>query len=421
MISPDSSDRRVVVTGIGVVTACGCDVPAFWHNLINGISGAKKVRRFEVKNLPNQIAAEIQDFDFSKYGDRKKAHRFELSIQYGVAAAVQAVADAGLEISRFDADRIGVIEASSVGGMESTFKGQTAFETKGYRGMSPFTLINAYCGGGSGEIAIELGIRGLALTYSSGSASGNDVMGYAFNMIRSDEVDVMVAGGSEAPLLAPLWGAFCQTKVMTKRNTEPQTAMRPFDKLRDGFLLGEGSAFLILEELSHALTRGAHIYAEILGHGRSCEAYHSVSPHPDGMGMGRAIQKALKQAHLHPSEVGYINVHGTATETNDLVETLAIKRVFGSDAHRVAASSTKPVTGHLLAAAGAVETAACALAVHHEVMPPTINLGEPAEGCDLDYVPRQARKYPIRVAANLNVGFGGKNSCLILRAYRPGG
>ena len=414
----DPEQRRVVITGLGVVCAAGNDVATFWENIREGRSGARPVTRFETVGMPTTIAGEIVDFDFSKYGDPKKARRFERSIQYGIAAARQAATASGLDMTTLNPDRVGVIEASSVGGMESSFKGQTAFEEKGYRGMSPFTLINAYCGGGSGEIALELGCRGLAVTYSSGSASGNDVVGYALNMIRHDEVDVMVAGGSEAPLLAPLFAAFCQMKVMTRRNEEPQRAMRPFDRERDGFLLGEGAAFLVLEELSHALDRGAPIYAEVLGHGRSCEAHHSVAPHPDGVGMYRAMEKALRQARLHPSEISYINAHGTATDTNDQVESLAIKRLFGPHARQVAISSTKPITGHLLAAAGAIEAVVCALTIKHQVIPPTINLQEAAEGCDLDYVPHRARAYPARVAMNLNVGFGGKNSCLILREYQ---
>ena len=417
-MSFDPDQRRVVITGLGVISACGTDVPTFWRNICGGQSGARRVTRFETAGLPNEIAAEIADFDFSKYGDPKLARRFERSIQYGIAAAVQAAKDAGLDFAKLDADRVGVVEASSVGGMESSFKGQTAYEKRGYRGMSPFTLINAYCGGGRGEVALELGCKGLAVTYSSGSASGNDIMGYAASLIQRDEVDVMVAGGSEAPLLAPLWAAFCQMKVMTKRNDDPQHSMRPFERSRDGFLLGEGAGFVVLEELSHALDRGAPIYAELLGHGRSCEAYDSVAPHPEGVGMYRAMEKALRQARLHASEISYINAHGTATDTNDQVESLAIKKLFGPHARRVAISGTKPVTGHMLAAAGAIETVICALAIKHQVIPPTINFQEPADGCDLDYVPNQPRAYPTRVAMNLNVGFGGKNSCLILREYQ---
>jgi len=411
--------RRVVITGIGVIAPNGQDNETFWNTIRLGKSAACPVTRFDVSNLPNKIAAEIKGFDVSKYLDGKKAKRFDLSAQYGIAASVRAFQDAGLKSDDLDPDRIGVVEGTSVSGMESTFKGQTAFQSnRGYRSMSPFTLINAYSGGGSGEIALELGIKGLAVSYSSGSASGNDVIGYASSLISSDEVDVVVAGGTEAPLLAPLFGAFCLTHVMSARNDQPQQAMRPFDKARDGFVLGEGAAFMVLEELSHAQARGARIYAEILGHGRSCEAYHSVSPHPEGLGMRRAIEKALRSARIHYDQVDYVNLHGTATDTSDQVETLALVKTLKEHAYRIAVSSTKPVTGHLLAAAGALETAVCALAIHHQEIPMTANFRDAAEGCDLDYVPNKSRPYPVRVALNCSVGFGGKNACLVLKEYK---
>ena len=412
-----NGSRRVVITGIGVVAPNGKNLATFWDSIRLGESAAAGVTRFDVGKLPNKIAAEVKGFNIGDYTDPKKGRRFDLSAQYGIAASMSAIKDAALDVKRLDADRIGVVEATSVSGMESSFKGQSAFYEKGYRSMSPFTLINAYCGGGSGEIALELGIHGLAVSYSSGSASGNDVMGYASGLIRHDEVDVMIAGGTEAPLLAPLFGAFCLMRVMTMRNDTPKESMRPFDKTRDGFLLGEGAAFVVLEELSHALARGAKIYAEVTGHGRACEAYHSVAPHPDGIGMQRALEKALRGAHVHPTEIDYINVHGTATEMNDLVETLAIKKVFGTHAYNIAISSTKPVTGHLLAAAGALETCVCALAIANSEIPPTVNFSTPADGCDLDYVPQKSRPYPLRAAMNISVGFGGKNSCLILKKF----
>lgn len=413
----DAQRRRVVITGMGVIAPNGQDLDAFWESIRTGSSAAGPVTRFDVSKLPNKIAAEVKHFDISKYVDAKRGRRFDLSAQYGIAAATLAVRDSGLNIRGMDSDRVGIVEGTSVSGMESSFKGQAAFLNKGYRSMSPFTLINAYCGGGSGEIALELGITGLAVSYSSGSASGNDVIGYALNLIRSDEVDVMVAGGTEAPLLAPLFGAFCLTKVMTARNDTPKQSMRPFDRSRDGFVLGEGAAFLVLEELTHALNRGARIYAEVIGHGRSCEAFHSVAPRPDGLGMSRAIEKALRDAGIHCTEVDYLNMHGTATESNDQVESGAIRKTFGQHAYRVAVSSTKPVTGHLLAAAGALESVVSALAVHRREIPMTANFREPAQGCDLDYVAGASRPYPLRVALNCNVGFGGKNSCLALKSY----
>ena len=237
-------------------------------------------------------------------------------------------------------------------------------------------------------------------------------------MIRDEEVDVMVAGGSEAPIVPHIWGGLCLNRIMTRRNDTPQEAMRPFDRSRDGVLLGEGSAYLVLEEMSYALSRGARIYAEILGHGRSCEAYHPVAPHPDGIGLFRAMQKALRDAQIGSDTVDYINAHGTATDANDRVETLAIKRLFGTHAHHLAVSSTKPVTGHLLGASGAMETVVCALALHHQEIPMTLNHHEPDPVCDLDYVPGKSRPYPIRIAMNLSSGFGGKNSCLIMGQYR---
>lgn len=411
--------RRVVITGMGVVAANGSTLPEFWNSICLGQSAAKRVTRFDVSNLPNKIAAEISDFDAAQYMDFKLGRRLDLSLQFSVAASLRAAEDAQLHCASIDPDRIGVVEGTSVSNNEMAFKSEAAYTKKGYRGLSPFTLINGYCGSGSGEIAHHLKARGHAITCSSGSASGNDAIGYALRMIQEDEVDVMIAGGAEAPLLAPLWGAFCLTKVMTSRNDTPQEAMRPFDESHDGFLLGEGGAFLILEELTHALGRGARIYAEVLGHGRSCEAFHPVAPHPEGVGIRRAMEKAFRNARVHPSEVQYVNAHGTATDLSDAVECKSIKHVFGSHSSSVAVSSTKPVTGHLLAAAGAIETVVCALAIHHQKIPLTVNFKKPASDCDLDFVAGESRPYPVEIAVNLNTGFGGKNACLILGRFHP--
>lgn len=411
------NDRRAVITGMGVIAPNGNDLVTFWESVRDGRSAARTLTRFEAANLPSRVAAEVRDFDLARYTDPKKVRRFDLSIQYALAAAKQAMMDAGGLGGICDPERMGIIEGTSVSGMESSFKGQTAFEQRGYRHMSPFTLINAYTGGGAGEIALELGIQGHAASYSSGSASGSDVIGYALRMIRDDEADVMVAGGAEAPLLAPLWGAFCRTKVMSTRNDTPGQAMRPFDITRDGFVLGEGAGFIVLEELSHALARGARIYAEVLGHGRACEAYHSVAPHPNGVGIRSAMERALRDAEMGPMDVNYINAHGTATEMNDRAELKAIMGLFGAHSSRLAVSSTKPVTGHLLAAAGAVETIVTALAIHHRTIPQTANLMVPDESGDIDLVAGKSRPYPIHVAMSLSVGFGGKNACLVLKRY----
>jgi 3-oxoacyl-[acyl-carrier-protein] synthase II len=413
----DPPQRRVVITGMGVIAPNGQDLDTFWQSIRKGISAANTVTRFDVSSYPNRIACEVVNFQGDRYMNAKKSRRLDLSIQYGIAASVQAVRDARLNFAEVDPDRVGLVEGTTIGGLGGLFKGFVILLQKGYKSISPFHLINTHFGGGSGEIALELGVRGLAVSYSSGSASGNDVMGYAMRMIQDDEVDVMVAGGAEASIVDEVWGTFCQTKMMTSRNDEPQRAMRPYDRTRDGFLLGEGAAFVVMEELTHALTRGARIYAEVMGHGRSCEAYSSLVPHPEGLGLRRAMEKALRQARMHYGEIDYINAHGTATKTNDIVETLAIKKTFGSHAARLAVSSTKPVTGHLLGAAGAVETVVCALALEKQEIPPTINLHNPEAGCDLDFVPNHGRPYPISAVMNLSVGFGGKNACLILRRF----
>ncbi|NBV20845.1 MAG: beta-ketoacyl-[acyl-carrier-protein] synthase family protein [Proteobacteria bacterium] len=416
-MTTDCPPRRVVITGLGVIAPNGCELETFWNSVREGQSAAGLVTRFDASELPNRVACEIQDFDPSRYMDAKKSRRLELSIRYGLAAARMATTDAGVNFAQLDPDRAGIVEGTSVSGTESILRGHETYLERGYKAISPFTMINAYGGGGCGEIALELGAKGHAITLNTGSASGNDALGYALGMIRSDEADVMLAGGSEAPLIRPLFSAFCIARVMTSRNDSPLTAMRPFDETRDGFVLGEGAGFLVLEELTHALGRGAKIYAEIGGYGRSCEAYHSVSPHPDGKGMCRAMEKALRSARMDVTQVDYINAHATATELNDTAETNAVKTLFGDWSRRVGISGTKPVTGHLLGAAGAVESIITALAIHHRTIPPTANHSTPSAGCDLDYVAGTARPYPIRAAMNLSVGFGGKNACLVFKEY----
>lgn len=411
-------ERRVVITGMGVIAANGQDLDTFWKSVRDGNSGARYLSRFDTAKIPCKVAAEIQHFDVEKYMEAKRARRLDRSIQYAVAAAHLAAADAKIDPATIDPDRVGVVEGSSLSNNESAYEAKAAFLSKGYRSVPISAMINGAAGGGSGEIANELGCKGHAITLSSTSASGNDAMGYALSMIRNEDVDVMIAGGAEAPLIESVWGGFCLNKVMTRHSDDPSRAMRPFDKERDGFVLGEGAAFLVMEELSHALSRGARVYAEVLGHGRSCEAYHPIAPHPDGIGYFRAIEKAVRQSQIGPQDVDYINAHGTATEANDLVETRAIKRFFGSHCRQLAISSTKPITGHLMAAAGAMETVITALSIWHQEIPMTRNLSSPGEECDLDYVANQSRPYPIRVGLNLNSGFGGKNSCLVLRNFR---
>ena len=416
-LSSEPPPRRVVITGMGVISPNGKDLTTFWDTIRHGISAGAPVTRFDTAKLRNKIAAEVRDFDPGRYMDPRLARRCDRCTQYAIAASINAMADAQIKFDELDADRVGIVEGTTVSGMESMLLGHQVYLNKGIDKLNPFTVINAYCGEGSSKIAFELGIKGHAVTYCSGCASGNDAIGYAAQMIQQDEVDVMLAGATDDTMAEPTYAGFCLLRVMTQRHETPQQAMRPFSGDRDGFLLGEGAAFVVLEELSHALARGAKIYAEFAGHGRSCEAYHSTDTHPEGVGFARSIEKALRRARIHPSEVDYVNAHGTATATNDPIETKAIKRIFREHAFRLAVSSTKPITGHMMGAAGAVETVVCALAINKQEIPPTINWNEPDPACDLDYVPHQSRPYPINVAVNLSAGFGGKNACLILKAY----
>jgi 3-oxoacyl-[acyl-carrier-protein] synthase II len=408
--------RRVVITGMGVISPSGNDLDTFWRNVRDGVSAAGPVTRFDASKLPTTIAAEVKDFDVAKYIKSRKPGRFDLSIQYGVAAATLAMQDAGIDFSGLDPDRVSVVEGTTISGAESMLKANDSYKVNGgnFRAMHPYNLIASYCGEGSSTISLHLGIRGHAVTYCSGCASGNDAIGYAARMIQSDEVDVAMAGGSEA-MIEMLHIGFCRVRTMTEQNADPAHAMRPFDRKRDGFLLGEGAVYLTLEEMAHAQGRGARIYGEIIGHGRSSEAYHATDPHPDGWGYVRCLEKALRDARILPSEVQYINAHGSATPLNDPIETVAIKRVFKDHARRLAVSATKPVTGHLMGASGAIETMVCALALWHQEIPPTINLQEPDPGCDLDYVSGSARAYPLKVVVNLNAGFGGRYASLVLK------
>ena len=409
--------RRVVVTGLGVVAPNGLDVPSFWNSVRKGISAACLITQFDVDGFPHLIAAEVHGFEPGRYMDPKNVRRYDKTIKYAVAAAKMAVEDARLNLLTVDPERVGVAEGTTISGLDSVFRAHTAYLTDGPQAVSPINVINGYCGQGSSTVALELGIHAHAITLCSGCASSNDAIGYGLNMIRADDADVMIIGGTDANLTRELWASWSALRVMTKRRDDPAGAMRPFDRTRDGFLLGEGAVFLVLEELAHALGRGATIYAEVLAQGRSAETYHLVDPHPEGLGARRAMEKALRFARVSPDEVDYINAHGSATKVHDIIETRVIKRVFGEQAHRVAISSTKPVTGHLMGAAGAAEAVICALSLFHQEIPPTINLHEPAEECDLDYVPLKPRPYPVRVALNLNSAFGGKNSCLVLARY----
>jgi len=409
--------RRAVITGVGVVAPNGCELESFWSSLIEGRSAAGPITRFDAAELPSRIACEVNELPVGRFVDPRKAKRFGRAIQFSLVAAHQAVADAGLDCDRIDAERAAAVEGASLGGLESSFKAQAAYENKGHRSMSPFTLLNSYAGGGSAEVAIEFGLRGGALSVGSGSCASTDAIATARSLIVNDEADVVLVGGSEAPLLGPVLGAFCLAEATSTNNDDPAAAMRPFDRDRDGFVLGEGAAYLVIEELSHALQRGARIRAELAGAGTSCEASHSVTPEADGRGVTRAIEKAMRAAGMAAGDVQYINLHGVASDAADPAETTGIRRAFPGRVDQLSTSATKPVTGYLMGAAGALEAVITTLALERQLIPPTINFENAAAGCDLDYTAGEARPYPLTGALSLNAGFGGRNSCLALRRW----
>lgn len=415
--APETAPRRVVVTGIGVITPNGCDVNTFWANVSAGKSGAGLLTRFNPGQCPSRYAAEVKDWVPTRYMEPKVARRLERSHQFGLAAARNAATDAEVDFSRIDPDRCGIVEATSLSNMDAAYNARSALERRGIRAITPSMMIGGYVGSGSAEIATHIGLKGHAITCSSSSASGNDVLGYAMRMIQNEDVDLMIAGGTEAPIVDTVFFGFAQSHAMTRSADPPGKAMKPFDQKGDGFIMGEGGAYLVLEELSHALGRGAQIYGEVLGQGRSCEAYHPMAPHPAGAGVVRAMEKALRMAGVDPDMIDCVNVHGTANSVNDLAETRALKKLFGPQAGRLAVIATKPITGHALAAVGAVEAAICILAIQRQKIPPTLNLSNPLPECDLDYVQETPRPYPVRVAMSLNSGFGGKTSCLIVGRY----
>ena len=406
------SGRRSVITGMGVISGSGQDLPTLWHSVVEGQSASRRLTRFDADAMPTQIATEIAAFDGTHFFDAKTARRMDLCYQYGIGAASHAVRDSGLVIAALEPDRVGIVLGTSIGAMNSTLVTAEGLRTRGYRGAGLGGLVNSHNGAGSAEIACHLGIHGHAITIGTGSASSNDAIGYAMDMIELDRADVMIAGGAEAPILPIIWASMCLGRIMSRHNDSPEQAMRPFDREHDGPIVGEGGAFLVIEEYAHARARGAHIYCEALAHGRSSEAHHPLAPHPEGIGPQAAMNKALRRAGVNRDQVGYVNAHGTATAANDVVESLAIQRVFEGKSPPV--SSTKPVTGHLLGAAGALETIIAALALRYQTLPLTLNFDLPADGCDLDYVRGAWRSTPLKVAMNLNCGFGGANSCLVL-------
>jgi len=411
--------RRVVVTGLGLITPLGIGVEASWQGLLAGRSGIRRITAFDASGFPTQIAGEVDGFvpeDFIDGKDVKKMDRF---IQFAVAAAGMAVEDAGLSIGEANAERVGVAVGAGMGGLPIIEKYHRVFLERGPRRITPFFIPSLIINLASGQISIRFGAKGPNLAEVTACATGSHSIGESFRIVERGDADVMIAGGTEACLTALGVGGFNAMKALSTRNDEPERASRPFDVDRDGFVMGEGAGVLILEALEHARARGARIHAEITGYGMTADAYHITSPEPTGEGAARCMRMALRGAGMAPEEVGYINAHGTSTKYGDEIETRAIKTVFGEHARRLAVSSTKSMTGHLLGAAGGVEAVVTVLALRDGRLPPTINLDRPDPECDLDYVPNQAREARIEAALSNSFGFGGTNACLLFRRF-PG-
>ena len=408
--------RRVVVTGIGLVTPLGTGVEKNWDALIAGRSGIRRISRFSnLEAYPSQIAGEVPDFSPADFIEPKEIKKMDLFIQYAVAAAVMAMTDSGLKIDTELAEQVGVIIGVGLCGIDTIETTKEAILQGGPRKISPFFIPKVISNLAPGQIAIRHGAKGINLTPTSACASGTHAIGEAYHLIRRGLQDAVITGGAESAITPLAVGGFAAMKALSTRNDEPERASRPFDRDRDGFVIAEGSGVLILEERERALQRGAKIYAEVVGYAANGDAHHMTAPAPEGEGAARCMRLALKDAGLAPTDVDYINAHGTSTEYNDANETMAIKKVFGEQTAKLAVSSTKSMTGHLLGAAGAVEGVFSALSLHHGLIPPTINYDNPDPQCDLDYVPNEARKADLKVVLSNSFGFGGTNACVILR------
>jgi 3-oxoacyl-[acyl-carrier-protein] synthase II len=410
--------RRVVITGAGAVTPVGNTAEEFWTSLLAGRSGIGPITRFDSSQMPTRIAGEIKGFDPLKYIDKKDDRKFDRFLKYAVACAVMAVEDAELKADRVDATRFGVLVGSGIGGIETLLEQYSILTEKGPDRVSPFFVPMIIVNMAAGVISMRFGAKGPNSSVVTACATGNHAIGDAMRIIQRGEADVMIAGGSEAIIIPLTIAGFCQMKAMSTRNDDPTRASRPFDAERDGFVCGEGGGLVVLESLEHARARDARIYAEIVGYGMTGDAHHMTAPDPEGDGAARAMAAALRDAALEPSSVGYINAHGTSTPYNDKFETIAIKRVFGDHAKKLGVSSTKSMTGHLLGAAGGIEAIATAFALHHGVLPPTMNYEKADPDCDLDYIPNQARKQEVDVALSNAFGFGGTNATLAFKKYR---
>lgn len=409
--------RRVVVTGIGLVTPLGTGTKKTWGNICAGISGVGLITRFDTSDYVVKIAAEVKDFQVEDFFEKKLAKHLDLYVQYAIAAAKLAVGDSGAVIDEKNCQRVGVITGCGMGGLPTIEQNHVSCLERGSKRISPFFIPMAIPNMPSGHISMQIGAKGPNLALSTACAAGTHAVGEAYRTIVYGSCDMVVTGGSEA-VICPLGvGGFSAMKALSTRNDAPGQASRPFDKDRDGFVMSEGSGMLVVEELEHARKRGARIYAEIIGYGASSDAYHIAAPPEDGEGAARCLRMALQDAGLVPEEIDYINAHGTSTPLNDRCETQAIKTVFGEHARKLAVSSTKSMTGHMLGAAGGIEAAFTALSVSEQLAPPTINLQEASPECDLDYVPNQARKMEIRAAVSNSFGFGGTNGVIVMQRF----
>jgi 3-oxoacyl-[acyl-carrier-protein] synthase II len=410
--------RRVVITGLGMVTPVGLDTESSWEGLIKGRSGISSITQFNDKAIPTQIAGEIHGFEAEKYIEPKEIKKMDRFIHLALAAGHMAMEMSGLAITQENAAHVGVMVSSGMGGLPAIERVHDAYREKGYRRITPFFIPMSIINEVAGQLSIRFGAKGPNISVVTACASGTHSIGDAFKWIQRGDADAMIAGGTESCICPLGVGGFNAMKALSTRNHEPERASRPFDTERDGFIMGEGSGLVVLEELGLALKRGARIYAEVIGYGASADAYHISTPAPNGEGAARCMNMAIRDAGIAPTDLGYINAHGTSTKYGDELETIAIKAVFGDHAHKIPISSTKSMTGHLLGAAGGVEAVASILALDRGILPPTINLENPDPECDLDYIPNNARNLQVDTVMTNSFGFGGTNACLVFRKFR---
>ncbi len=411
------STRRVVVTGLGILTPVGNDIKSSWDAIKNGRSGIKPLDKFDTSDFSTRFAGTVDDFDCTLYMAAKDARRMDEFIQYGVAAGVQAITDSGLEDTSWDAERAGVAIGSGIGGITTIEETALQIRDSGPRKVSPFFVPGSIINMIAGTLSIRFGLKGPNIAVTTACTTGTHNIGLATNMIQQNQADVMLVGGAEMSTSPVGLGGFCAARALSTRNDDPQAASRPWDKDRDGFVLSDGAGIMVLEELEHARKRGARIYAEVVGFGMSGDAYHMTAPSEGGVGAALCMRNALRSAGLNPTDVDYINAHGTSTQAGDIAETAAIKSVFGDHAKKLAVSSTKSMIGHLLGASGAAEAIVSVLTLHDQVISPTINLDNPDEGCDLDYVPHTSREQKVNVVLSNSFGFGGTNGSLIFSRF----